>query len=47
MPDDLIRSGWEAIGFKINITDGDASSFSFTEEFKAFLRAEAIHQNLK
>lgn len=45
MSDDVIKSGWEATGFKINISDSDVSSFSFTEEFKAFFRAEASHQD--
>lgn len=45
MYDDVIKSGWEATGFKINISDSDVSSFSFTEEFKAFFRAEASHQD--
>ena len=42
---ELIRVAWESTGFKLNITYGEVSSYSFSEEFKSFLRAEALHQN--
>ncbi|KAK8899501.1 hypothetical protein M9Y10_001817 [Tritrichomonas musculus] len=44
MFDELIRSGWESAGFKINIVNGDVSSYTFCDEFKAFLRSQALHQ---
>ena len=42
---ELIRAAWESTGFKIDIIYGEVSSFSFSEDFKTFLRAEAQHQN--
>ena len=42
---ELIRAAWESTGFKIDIIYCEVSSFSFSEDFKTFLRAEAQHQN--
>ena len=45
MTEELIRSGWEATGFHLEFDDDGELKYSFTDEFKALLRAEALHQN--
>lgn len=42
---ELIRSSWESTGFKINLSQGEVSSYSFSDDFKSFIRAEALHEN--
>ena len=42
---ELIRAAWESTGFQLNIVYGEVSSYTFSEEFKSFLRAEALHQD--
>lgn len=44
---EVIRSSWEKTGFKINLEGGLVSSFSFKEDFKDFLRAQVLHQDLQ
>lgn len=41
MSQELIKSGWEATGFKINLEKGKVTSVSFKEEFKTRLRSES------
>ena len=41
---ELIRSSWEATGFKLNLYNGDVASFSFSDDFKELLRSEALHE---
>lgn len=45
MIDELIRSSWEGAGFHLNLDQGDVVSYSFSQEFKDFLRAEATHED--
>ena len=45
MTEELIRSGWEATGFHLEFDDDGEIKYSFTDEFKALLRAEALNQN--
>lgn len=48
MSPELIRSGWEATGFKINIVDGEVNSVHFLKEFKDRMREECTKsQNAK
>ena len=44
MFDEIIKSGWEKAGFKLNLENGDVVSYEFSDEFKEFLRSEATHQ---
>lgn len=41
--EELIKSSWEAAGFKLIIQNGDVIGYWFSEEFKLKLRAEASH----
>lgn len=43
MSSEVIRSSWEATGFKINLSSGEVSSYTFCYDFKEMLRAEALH----
>lgn len=46
MFDETIRAGWERAGFHLTLTDGEVSNYEFKEEFKAKLRAAALHQDI-
>lgn len=39
--EELIRSGWEATGFKLNVSDGEVLTITFDDSFKKMLLAEA------
>lgn len=39
--EELIRSGWEATGFNLEVTDGIVTKITFDENFKKLLLAEA------
>ena len=43
----IIRAALESIRFQLNIFYDEVSFYTFSEEFKSFLRAEALHQNLQ
>ncbi|KAK8900254.1 hypothetical protein M9Y10_002577 [Tritrichomonas musculus] len=42
---ELIRSSWESTGFKITLSQGEVSSYSFSDDFKSFIRAEVLHES--
>ena len=42
--DELIKSGWEKAGFIFEIEQGDIVSYQFSEDFKEFIRSQAIHE---
>lgn len=44
MNEELIKSSWEAAGFKINILRGVVTGYEFKEEFKERLRSEIIQE---
>ena len=46
MFDETIRAGWECAGFHLTLTDSEVSNYEFKEEFKAKLRAAALHQDI-
>lgn len=43
--DEVIQSGWEKAGFKLNINEGEIVSYEFSEGFKDFLRSQALHRD--
>ena len=42
--DELIKSGWEKAGFIFEIEQGNIVSYQFSEDFKEFIRSQAIHE---
>ena len=44
MNEELIRSSWEATGFKLNVSKGRVCGYPFSDDFKSLLKAEAEHQ---
>ena len=42
--DEIIQSGWEKAGFKLNVEEGEVVSYEFLDEFKEFLRSQALHK---
>lgn len=43
--DEVIQSGWEKAGFKLNINEGEIVSYEFSDGFKDFLRSQALHRD--
>ena len=43
--DEVIQSGWEKAGFKMNIDKGEIVSYEFSDGFKTFLRSQALHKD--
>ena len=41
---ELIRSAWEATGLKLNLFQGEVTSFTFDEDFKSYIRRQVSHQ---
>lgn len=41
MNEELLRSGWEATGFKLETNKGKVVKITFNDDFKKYLRAEA------
>ena len=41
---ELIRSAWEATGLKLNLFQGEVTSFTFDEDFKSFIRLQVSNQ---
>lgn len=41
MNEELIRSGWEAAGFKLETIKGKVVKITFDDNFKEYLRTEA------
>ena len=42
--DEIIKSGWEKAGFKLTLENGEITSYQFLDDFKEFLRSQALHQ---
>lgn len=39
--EELIRSGWESTGFKLELVDGEVNKITFDDDFKRMLLGEA------
>ena len=42
--EEIIRSGWEKAGFHLIIEDWDIVSYEFSDDFKEYLKSQALHQ---
>lgn len=45
MKEELIRSAWEKTWFNLEIINSEVTSFSFSDEFKEYMRSQALHQD--